>query len=72
MTPVEQIRDSLKLDEEFERLRGTLAEAFSCYSEVEVDGLLDEATEAVRANPVIPVESEDRPRSAVASDSSTG
>lgn len=39
-----------KLDEEFEHLRGDLAEAFSGCSEAEVDALVDEAVEAVRAN----------------------
>lgn len=39
-----------KLDEEFEHLRGKLAETFSRYSEDEVDALVDEAVEAVRAD----------------------
>ena len=39
-----------RLDEEFEHLRGKLAEAFSRYSEDEVDALLDEAVESVRAS----------------------
>ena len=39
-----------KLDEEFESLRGKLAEAFSDYSEAEVDALVNEAVVAARAN----------------------
>ena len=43
-----------KLDEEFEtqwrNLRGKLAEAFSDYSEAEVDALVNEAVVAARAN----------------------
>ena len=39
-----------KLDEEFEHMRGELAEAFSGHSETEVDALVDEAAEAARAN----------------------
>ena len=39
-----------KLDEEFEHLRGKLAEAFSDHSEAKVDALVDEAVEAVRTH----------------------
>lgn len=39
-----------KLDEEFENLRGKLAEAFSDYPEAEVDALVNEAVVAARAN----------------------
>lgn len=38
-----------KLDQEFEHLRGRLAEAFSDYSEAGADALVGEAVEAVRA-----------------------
>ena len=38
-----------KLDEEFERMRAELAEAFSGMPEEEVNTLLDEAVEEVRA-----------------------
>ena len=41
-----------RLDEESEHLRGDLTETFSRYAEDEVDALVDEAVEAVRAKSI--------------------